>query len=226
MLLVKNNVSRFGERLPGQSGVNPNSSNWWRRKDYPRINCRNYLRLSKGGGLRDLRRSCAEQLLEIGFDGYGYGGWPLDRDGNLLTDMLAYTRELIPAQYPLHALGVGHPQNVVACFELGYGLFDSAMPTRDARHGRLYAYTAAVGTPGSVLKDNWLKFIYIDDERYMRLDAPVSPGCDCLTCRRYSLGYLRHLFKMNDSLYPRLATIHNLRFMTQLTTRLRMGVNE
>lgn len=180
----------------------------------------------QGGGLHDLRRSCAEQLLEIGFDGYGYGGWPLDRNGNLLTDMLAYTRELIPAQYPLHALGVGHPQNVVACFELGYGLFDSAMPTRDARHGRLYAYTAAAGTQGRVLKDNWLKFIYIDDERYMRSDDPVSPGCDCLTCRRYSLGYLRHLFKMNDSLYSRLATIHNLRFMTQLTTWLRMGVHE
>ncbi|MEJ5201192.1 MAG: tRNA guanosine(34) transglycosylase Tgt [Anaerolineales bacterium] len=178
----------------------------------------------QGGGVRELRRQCAEQLLEIGFDGFGYGGWPLDGKGNLLTDMLGYTRELVPAQYPLHALGVGHPQNVVACYELGYGLFDSAMPTRDARHGRLYAFTTPASAPDGGLKGRWFKFIYIDDERYMRSDAPVSPGCDCLCCQRYSLGYLRHLFKLNDSLYPRLATIHNLRFMTQLTTRLRMRV--
>lgn len=176
----------------------------------------------QGGGIRDLRRQCAEQLLEIGFDGYGYGGWPLDGEGNLLTDMLEYTRELVPVQYPLHALGVGQPQNVVVCYELGYGLFDSAMPTRDARHGRLYAFTTPPSALDGGLKDNWFRYIYIDDERYMRSDEPVSPGCDCLCCRRYSLGYLRHLFKLNDSLYPRLATIHNLRFMTQLTALLRM----
>ncbi|HID50883.1 MAG TPA: tRNA-guanine transglycosylase, partial [Anaerolineae bacterium] len=55
----------------------------------------------QGGASRDLRRQCAEELLEIGFDAYGYGGWPLDGDGRLLTDLLAYTRELIPAQFPL-----------------------------------------------------------------------------------------------------------------------------
>jgi len=93
----------------------------------------------QGGGIAELRRECAEALLEIGFDGYGYGGWPLDSAGNLLTDMLALTRELIPAHLPLHALGVGHPEYVAACARMGYQMFDSALPTRDARNGRLYA---------------------------------------------------------------------------------------
>jgi queuine tRNA-ribosyltransferase len=35
------------------------------------------------------------------------------------------------------------------------------------------------------------------------------------------LGYLHHLFKIDDSLFLRLATLHNLRFMVQLTERLR-----
>lgn len=176
----------------------------------------------QGGGSLELRRQCAEALLEIGFDGYGYGGWPLDGKGNLLVDILAYTRSLIPPEYPMHALGVGHPYNVLATYELGYGLFDSAMPTRDARHGRLYRFTAPADGPKAGLSGEWLEYVYVQDERNIKANQSISTYCDCLACRRYSLGYLRHLFKLNDSLYLRLATLHNLRFMTQLTERIRM----
>ncbi len=95
----------------------------------------------QGGGSLELRRECAEVLLAIGFDGFGFGGWPLDAQGNLLTEIVAYVRDLVPRHLPLHALGVGHPANVAACAALGYGIFDSSMPTRDARHGRLLAFT-------------------------------------------------------------------------------------
>lgn len=171
----------------------------------------------QGGASFELRKRCAEALLEIGFDGFGFGGWPLDGDGNLIADILQYTREIIPRQFPLHALGVGHPENVVRGYQLGYDLFDCAMPTRDARHGRLYAFREE----NPSLDERWLKYVYIDDEKHMRSSAPLSPGCDCLTCQKYSSGYLRHLFKMNDALYPRLATIHNIRIMTRLTELLR-----
>ncbi len=172
----------------------------------------------QGGGYPDLRKECADRLLEIGFDGYGFGGWPLDAENHLLTDILGLTRELIPAEFPMHALGVGHPQNVAACFRLGYDMYDSAMPTRDARHGRLYALPRA----DAPLSGKWLKFIYIEDERHIKADLPVSPGCDCPVCQHYSIGYLHHLFKLNETLYTRLATLHNLRFMTQLTARLKV----
>jgi queuine tRNA-ribosyltransferase len=171
----------------------------------------------QGGKSRELRRECAEALLQIGFDGFGYGGWPLDSQGRLLTDILAYTRELVPARFPLHALGVGHPQNVVDCARMGYGLFDSAMPTRDARHGRLYALRG----PGLI--ENWFGYIYAGDDKHIKTAQPVDAGCDCACCARYSLGYLHHLFKLNDSLYLRLATLHNLRFMTRLVDRLAAG---
>ena len=102
----------------------------------------------------------------MGFDGYGLGGWPLDRDGNLLLEMIAYVRELIPAQWPLHALGVGQPDSVVACASLGYQLFDSTMPTRDARHGRLYKFTHDPAT--SPLDGEWYSYVYINDADYIR----------------------------------------------------------
>jgi len=175
----------------------------------------------QGGGYPDLRGECAEALLEIGFDGFGYGGWPLDSQGELLSETIALTRQLIPRQFPMHALGVGHPENVLACYRLGYDLFDSAMPTRDARHGRLYTFAQPSSAPGVGLMGDWLAYSYINDEQHIRADRPISPYCDCLCCAHYSLGYLHHLFKINDSLFLRLATLHNLRFMNQLTERIR-----
>ncbi|MBI3159548.1 MAG: queuine tRNA-ribosyltransferase family protein [Chloroflexi bacterium] len=170
----------------------------------------------QGGRDESLRRRCAEALLEVGFDGYGYGGWPLDEDGALLEDVLALLRALIPAEFPLHGLGIGHPEYIAAAWRLGYQTFDSALPTRDARRGRLYTYTAADGARG-----DWFKTLYIQDEKHVRAAGPLSEFCDCPACQRYSRGYLHHLFKIDDHLFPRLATLHNLRFMTLLEERLR-----
>lgn len=173
----------------------------------------------QGGGFTDLRRKCAEGLLEIGFDGFGYGGWPLDGQGNLLTEIVALTRELVPPEYPMHALGIGHPLNLVKTYRIGYDLFDCALPTRDARHGRLLRFTVP---PDSALEgENWLAYVYIQDKKYIKNDQAISEYCDCPVCEHYSLGYLHHLFKTGDWLFQRLATLHNLRFMTQLTERLR-----
>ncbi|MGQ9683532.1 MAG: tRNA-ribosyltransferase family protein [Anaerolineae bacterium] len=166
----------------------------------------------QGGTSQTLRRACAEELLAIGFDGFGYGGWPLDARGHLLLDTIAYTRELVPAHLPMHALGIGHPEHVARCYRLGYQLFDSALPTRDARHGRLYAHVV----PGP------MDTIYVADNKHIKAREPIDPACDCLACRRYSLGYLHHLFKIGDACYLRLATLHNLRAMVRLTDHLRM----
>ncbi len=175
----------------------------------------------QGGAEPGLRRYCAERLLEIGFDGYGYGGWPLDANGNLLTDMLQLTRNLIPPQFTLHALGVGHPANVLACARMGYNIFDSTMPTRDARHGRLMIFTTDPHTSYLDEAGDFFRYIYIKDKKYVKASLPLSEFCDCLTCTRYSLGYLHHLYSLNDVLYQRLATLHNLRFMMQLMENLR-----
>ena len=175
----------------------------------------------QGGGFKNLRQRCAENLLEIGFDGFGFGGWPLDGSNQLLTDIIGYTRSLVPSQFPMHALGIGHPRNVLTSYDLGYDLFDSAMPTRDARHGRLYRFTRPALPADAALSGDWFAYTYIDNDRNIRADHPISEFCDCPFCRRYPLGYLYHLFKQGDPLFMRFATLHNLRFMTQLTERIR-----
>ena len=112
---------------------------------------------------------------------------------------------------------MGHPENVAACYRIGYPMFDSAMPTRDARHGRLYTIT---GQPAEIDPfapgKEWLRYRYIQDEHNVKDSRPLVEGCACPVCVRYSAGYLHHLFKMNDPLFPRLATLHNLGFMNLL----------
>ncbi len=112
----------------------------------------------------------------------------------------------------MHALGIGHPANVAACVPLGYATFDSALPTRDARRGRLYVM-AGPPTPADA---RWFRFLYVTDDKYIKAAEPVDPTCDCLTCTHYSRGYLRHLYRANEAAFQRLATLHNLRFMSRL----------
>jgi queuine tRNA-ribosyltransferase len=102
---------------------------------------------------------------------------------------------------------------------MGYGIFDSAMPTRDARHGRLYTYNADPASM-NLLSGDFLDYVYANDDKHIKDNRPVSPWCACPCCTRYSLGYLHHLFKVNDSLFYRLATIHNLTFMSTLMRSL------
>lgn len=201
------------QRLVEQKGLLPEQS--------PRL-----MAVIQGGGSLELRRRCAEALLEMGFEAFGYGGWPLDRQGRLLADLLAYTRQLVPPAYPMQALGVGHPANVVACARLGYTLFDSSLPTRDARRGRLYVFNADPLSAVRLGEGEWFSYLYIQDARHIKADDPLSPFCDGECCSRYSRGYLHHLFQIGDSLALRLATIHNLRFMMQLMERLRREVRE
>jgi queuine tRNA-ribosyltransferase len=174
----------------------------------------------QGGDDRQLRADCAGALLELGFDGYGLGGWPLDAEGQLTEETLAYTAQLMPDDLPKFALGVGKPENIVRGFQMGYNLFDCVLPTRDARHGRLYAFTAS--NPGEVTPwvEEFYQFVYIEDEKHKRDPRPISAACDCLCCRNYSRGYLHHLFEIKDTLAYRLATMHNLRFYTQLMALL------
>ena len=175
----------------------------------------------QGGRIEALRRQCAAELAGIGFDGYGFGGWPLDADGSLLADALGWVAESLPADAPKHALGIGRADHVVSAFALGYSIFDCALPTRDARHGRLYAFRSGSAGRRPAPGDDFFRAIHIHDQRYRVDHSPVEDGCDCPLCARHSAAYLHHLFKVGDGSAERLATLHNLRFYVRLFELLR-----
>jgi queuine tRNA-ribosyltransferase len=174
----------------------------------------------QGGYDKQMREWCAAELLPLGFDGFGFGGWPLRPEGGLAEDILTHTAQLIPDHLPRFALGVGKPEHIVRCFQAGWRIFDCVLPTRDARHGRLYTFKAARIDEVDVTSRGFYEFVYVRDEKHKRDRGPIGPACDCPCCRDYSLAYLHHLFDTGDPLALRLATIHNLRFYAQLMERL------
>ena len=170
----------------------------------------------QGGYDREMRAWCAEELLPLGFDGFGFGGWPLTPEGELAEEILEFTAQLIPDPLPRFALGLGKPEHIVRCAQMGWRIFDCVLPTRDARHGRLYAFRAGQAHQVDLEAPDFYQFVYVRDEKHKRHTGPVSAVCDCPCCQNYSLAYLHHLFDVGDPLGLRLATLHNLRFYTQL----------
>ena len=172
----------------------------------------------QGGNSPEFRRICAEELLAISFDGYGFGGWPIDADG-ALVDAVFQVASLLPLDVPKHALGIGKPENLARAYRAGYHLFDCAMPTRDARHKRLFVFN---DEPNDVSLDDsaFYSCVYLLDAKHIADRGPLDETCDCCCCKGFSRAYLHHLFKIGDSLALRLATIHNLRFYVRLTEAL------
>jgi queuine tRNA-ribosyltransferase len=170
----------------------------------------------QGGRDETLRRQCAEELLGIGFDGFGYGGWPVTSDG-ALENSVALVRELLPRDMPLHALGIGSPANLIRAEALGYDIFDCVLPTRHARKGNLYVARDGFAS----FDEGFFSFLFIRDDEHRRDARPIEEGCDCATCSRHSRAYLRHLFEIGDPGSERLATIHNLHFYARLLAKLR-----
>ena len=177
----------------------------------------------QGGSDPGLRTECGRRLEEIGFDGYGFGGWPLDQSGAFRPDILKRAADAMPDGKVKYAMGLGRPEEIALLVDMGYTLFDCVIPTREARHQRLYSWIPGMDTPEGVRGGDgrFYKFVYILDDEHRRADGPVDERCDCVLCKNHSRAYLHHLFKVNDPYALRLATAHNLRFYGKLMELLR-----
>jgi queuine tRNA-ribosyltransferase len=176
----------------------------------------------QGGEDLELRKECTQRLVEIGFDGLGYGGWPMGSDGLFNYDVAKVIAENSPDDYLLYGLGIGKPHEIVALVDMGYSIFDCVLPTRDARHKRLYVYNADSIEQIDVRKPDFYSYYTPDKEKHYYSDEPISSACDCLLCKKYSRAYLAHLFRIKDTTSMRLSTIHNLRFYSTLMEKLRL----
>lgn len=170
----------------------------------------------QGGWDKELRKYCAEELIKIGFDGYGFGGYVVDEGKGLNLEISKYIAELIPDDKIKFALGVGTPYEIAMCHEFGWDIFDCTLPTRDGRHKRLYTFAGEPTSVEDLKNPRFHQYVYIDREVYRRDESPISEFCDCHTCKNFTKAYLHHLFNIEDLGAYRLATIHNLRTYTKL----------
>lgn len=174
----------------------------------------------QGGEFEDLRLKSIKELTEIGFDGYGYGGFPM-KDGKFDEAMAKFLADNLPKDTLLYGLGIGKPDDIVKCVNCGWQIFDCVLPTRDARHGRLYVYTAESMNTINVQKDGFYEFYNPRQAKHLEEKTPASPACDCELCTTLTRAEFATMWRAKDERVLRLATIHNLRFYAILMEKLR-----
>jgi len=191
------------------------------KKEFDRLKGKAYLiGVVQGGSFQDLRKECAKALVKIGFDGLGYGGWPIDKEGHFDYETARTIADMAPKGSFLYGLGIGKPREIVKLNKMGYNIFDCVLPTRDARHKRLYVFNADSIKDINLDNEKFYSYFTPNKEKYYHDLAPVSKACDCLLCRNYTRAYLAHLFRINEISAMRLASIHNLRFYAILMEKL------
>jgi len=162
------------------------------------------------GGLElDLRRSCLEQLRQIGFDGYALGGLSVGETPRELHSFLRAFAHELPAEQPRYLMGVGTPADLAHAVGAGLDLFDCVLPTRNGRKG--YAFTSA-GT------------VRLRNACHKLDDRPLDPTCDCYTCRGFERGYLRHLIMCGETLGGTLVSLHNVHYFQALMRQMREAI--
>lgn len=163
----------------------------------------------QGGMYPDLRSASLGSLTQIGFDGYAIGGLSVGEPKEEMYAMLESIAPKMPATKPRYLMGVGTPQDIVYGVACGVDMFDCVLPTRNARNGWLFT------SKGDVK---------IRNAKYRMDTRPVDEDCQCPCCSQFSRAYLRHLYQINEPLYARLATLHNLEFYLDLMKRIRAAI--
>ena len=165
----------------------------------------------QGSVYLDLRRKSAEDMLDIGFDGYALGGLSVGEEKEIMYNVIGYTVPILPKDKPHYLMGVGTPENLVEAVSLGIDMFDCVMPTRNARNGSLF-------TSEGMVK--------IKNAKHKRDFSPLDSDCQCYTCKNFTRAYLRHLYIVNEILAHRLHTIHNLHFYLSLMRGIRQAITD
>ncbi len=163
----------------------------------------------QGGVYPHLRAESIERLVEIGFPGYGIGGYSVGEPHEVMLESLPAVCDALPKDRPRYLMGVGNPTTILEAIAVGVDMFDCVLPTRTARLG-----TAFSGEGRLNLKN----------ARFSRDFGPLDPTCTCSTCSGYSRAYIRHLVKSKEMLGAILLTIHNLHYLLDLTRRAREAI--
>ena len=167
--------------------------------------------INQGCIYEDLRVEHMKEIAKLDLDGYAIGGLAVGEKTEDMYRIIDVVTPHMPTGRPRYLMGVGTPGNIIEAVARGVDLFDCVMPSRNARHGHL---------------NTWHGIRNIMNAKYAEDSGPIDTECNCPTCQRHSLAYLRHLFKANEMLAMRLAVMHNLYFYNTLMERIRAALED
>jgi queuine tRNA-ribosyltransferase len=165
--------------------------------------------IAQGGTDPELRRRSTEEIAELDFDGNAIGGLAIGEDREAMFETTARSAELLPREKPRYFMGIGDPEGILRVIQAGVDMFDCVLPTRTAR-------------TGSAL--TWEGRLNLRNARFARDRRPLDEDCACPACTRFSRAYVRHLINQQELLGLRLLSLHNLRFLLELTAGARAAI--
>jgi queuine tRNA-ribosyltransferase len=186
------------------------TTEWARRqRDLPRAAGQLRFGITQGGVDPELRRRSSEEIAELGFDGNAIGGLAIGEDRAAMVETTGWAAQLLPAGKPRYFMGIGDPEGILEVIGAGVDMFDCVLPTRTARTG------SALTNEGR---------LNLRNARFARDEGPLDGSCDCPACVRFTRAYIRHLINQNELLGLRLLSLHNLRFLIELTRGARDAI--
>lgn len=165
----------------------------------------------QGGKYEDLREKSTKELLKINFDGYSIGGFGLGETIEEEFSIVKQIKKLIPEGKPIYLMGIGNPVEILKGISLGVDIFDSRMPTQNARRGTLFTSEGKL----RILRENF-KF----DK------SPIDKKCDCFVCKNYSKAFIRYQLINEEMVGKKLATYHNIYFLEKLIERAKQKIKQ
>ncbi|KKI18135.1 tRNA guanosine(34) transglycosylase Tgt [Sphingomonas sp. Ag1] len=222
-LLGSNIVMAFDELVPTtstrevQAAAMERSMRWARRSrdafdsggDHAAQNA--IFGIQQGALDEGLRRTSADALIDIGFDGYAIGGLAVGEGQEAMFACLDFAPGQLPADRPRYLMGVGKPDDIVGAVERGIDMFDCVLPTRSGRTGQAFTRSGPIN---------------IRNARFNEDQGPLDPECGCPTCATWSRAYLHHLVRAGEILGAMLMTEHNIFFYETLMADLRSAIAE
>lgn len=163
----------------------------------------------QGGIYPELRRESATGLMDIGFDGYAIGGLAVGESAETRNTVTDLCTDWLPENQARYLMGVGKPQDILDGIFHGVDMFDCVMPSRNARNGSLFTMDGKLNLRNAKHKASFLA---------------VDVDCNCYCCQNFTRAYMHHLFRVNEMLGLRLATLHNIHFYLRLVTDAKKSI--
>ena len=167
--------------------------------------------ITQGGIYKDLREKSTKELLALNFDGYSIGGFGMGETFEEEMKIVKMQKNIFPDNKPIYLMGIGTPNEILEAISHGVDIFDSRLPTMNARHGELFTSKGK---------------IKILNKKYQFDKTPIDKSCHCFTCKTYSKAYIRHLLKENEPVGKELASYHNLYFLQDLLNQAKHHIKK
>ncbi len=181
-----------------------------------------YLHCVIQGGLdKELRLKSLRDLTKLDFDGYNIGGLSVGETAQEMYRVLDYLTPEMPEDKPRYLMGVGYPDNIIEAVKRGIDMFDCVIPSREGRHGRLFLWKNK-----NLNRKDFYKTENIKLAKFKNDKKAINSDSKFLSLRNLSRAYLNYLFKINEPLGQRLASLNNLEFYIDLMAEIRQYIKQ